>query len=162
MAEVFLLRVDEQPECATVETRSKKAKPCGETILLVEDYRSLREMIRIGLEKVGYKVVAAGNGVEALDLAKSHKEAIQLLITDVIMPEMDGPQLVEQISEQNSGIKVLFMSGYADEMLGQRSVLNSGVAFIKKPFEICDLLAKIREALQPADATVKPLNSLSA
>ena len=152
IVEVHLVRVDEEPEVETRQTPSGETRNGTGTILLVEDFLSLRNMVRKGLEMSGYIVISAGNGVEALNVAESYKGVIHLLVTDVIMPGTDGQQLAERIAALRPGISVLYMSGYADEMLGQHGVLSSNVAFIKKPFEMPDLLAKIREALQPTNA----------
>lgn len=118
------------------------------TILLVEDLLPLRKMIRIGLEKNGYTVIVAGDGVEALAVSKSYPGPIHLLVTDVTMPVMDGLRLAKRMAEQQPGIGVLYMSGSTDEMLDRQGAINSNMAFINKPFEMPDLLAKIREVLE--------------
>jgi CheY-like chemotaxis protein len=147
IAEVYLKRVNEQP-VTTGHRLSAEIRKGTETILLVEDYLALRKMIRIGLERNGYTVISAESGVDALNIAHSYPEPIHLLVTDVIMPEMDGPSLAERIAQQRPGIAVLYMSGHTDELLGEHGVLSSKVAFIKKPFDVPCLMAKIRQAME--------------
>jgi two-component system cell cycle sensor histidine kinase/response regulator CckA len=148
VANVHFARVDRKAP-RKAEQLPRGPSPTGtETILLVEDYGSLRDVVRVGLEKGGYSVMTAESGPKALDIVKSYNGRIHLLVTDVIMPEMDGPQLASQIAAQQPEIRVLYMSGYANEVLGQHGVVDSDVAFIKKPFEVSMLLAKIREALE--------------
>jgi CheY-like chemotaxis protein len=149
VADVYLIRVDENPVQAA-RTLSPGSRTGTETILLVEDYVFLRKMIRAGLERNGYTVITAENGPEALKVANSYMGVIHLLVTDVIMPEMNGQQLAEHMGEQRLGIAVLLMSGHADEMLGEHEVLSSKLAFIKKPFDMPCLLAKIDEVLASA------------
>src|SRR5208283_5313807 len=145
LAEVYLARVDEEP---TAIAQSGKIVRGGETILLVEDHCSLREVIRHGLERNGYKVVTAENGMQAIDVAQSYGQPIDLLITDVIMPGMSGGELAKHLSEQRPGISVLYISGYPDDMLGEGGEINPDVLLLKKPFDVVSLLAKTREALE--------------
>jgi PAS domain S-box-containing protein len=120
----------------------------GETVLVVEDEPSLLKMDKRILEKLGYKVLAAGKPNEALDLAKEHANEIHLLITDVVMPEMNGRELAERLQPLCPGMKILFMSGYTATVISHRGVLDEGVNFIQKPFSMKDLAVKIRNALR--------------
>ena len=147
-AEVFLRRVDEEPEVRAIRLVAGEPESISETILLVEDYRSLQRMIRTGLERKGYKVIVAQDGREGIEVARSYNGAIHLLVTDVIMPGMDGLQLAECLAKERPCMSVLYMSGHTDEMVCQHGVLSSDVALIKKPFEMPVFLAKVREALQ--------------
>ena len=98
------------------------------------------------LEGAGYKVLAAGNGGEALKLARTHSGAIHLLLTDVVMPGMSGPGLAEALRGRYPGIKVVYTSGYTTDAIDQ-GVLDPQVAFIAKPFKARELTSKIREVL---------------
>ncbi len=119
----------------------------GETLLIVEDEPAIMKMGKTILEKLGYRVLAAGSPGEALRLAKNHEEKIHLLITDVVMPEMNGRDLSEQMHQIYPEIKTLFMSGYTSEVIVRHGILDRQVQFIQKPFSRKDLGAKIREVL---------------
>jgi PAS domain S-box-containing protein len=119
----------------------------GETVLLVEDEPALREVTRRMLAAGGYRVLTAANGPEALALADVHGEEIDLLLTDVIMPQMPGPQLAERMRERRASLRVLFMSGFAQPILDSSELLLDGVALIEKPFSGPALFAKIAEVL---------------
>ncbi len=118
-----------------------------ETILLVEDDKQVRDLTCGVLEQKGYTVLVAGSGDEALSLVKDYSGGLDLLITDVVMPKMNGKQLYETLSRDHKQVKVLFMSGYSDEVIAHHGVMDSGVAFIQKPFSIQALSEKIREVL---------------
>lgn len=119
----------------------------GETILLVEDEKSLRITCGLFLESFGYKVLSAENPEEAILLSGKHPGNIQLLLTDVVMPIMDGKKLAQQIRTTRTGIKVLFMSGYTPDVIAQRGVLEHDTSFIAKPFTRKALAYKVREVL---------------
>jgi two-component system, cell cycle sensor histidine kinase and response regulator CckA len=119
-----------------------------ETILLAEDSASLREMAREYLESVGYTVLEAATGKDALDQAKSFAGTIQLLLTDVVMPGMSGPELAHQIGCLRPGIKIIFTSGYTDDAIIRQGVLDPAIAFIQKPYRPKALARKIREVLK--------------
>lgn len=121
---------------------------CGhETILLVEDEPSILMVGRRVIESLGYKVLTAGTPGEALQLARQHGDEIQLLLTDVVMPEMNGRELAKQILALYPGIKHLYMSGYTADVIAHHGVLNEDIHFIQKPFSKQDLAEKLREAL---------------
>jgi PAS domain S-box-containing protein len=119
----------------------------SETVLLVEDDPAVREMTARVLRGQGYGVLEAPNGAEALGLARKHPGAVHLLLTDVIMPGLSGKALVMQLSRICPGIKVLFMSGYTDDAIVQLGVLESGMAFLQKPFGPQALARKVRGLL---------------
>jgi PAS domain S-box-containing protein len=122
--------------------------PSGhETILLVEDETSVRVIIANILREQGYTVLDASNGEEALALAREHCGQIQLLLTDVVMPQMSGRELAEELKTICPGVKVLYTSGYLDETLAERGVSNLSLAFIQKPFMPIRLMRKVREIL---------------
>jgi signal transduction histidine kinase/ActR/RegA family two-component response regulator len=120
----------------------------SETILLAEDSASLREMAREYLESVGYTVLEAATGKDALDQAKSFAGTIQLLLTDVVMPGMSGPELAHQIGRLRPGIKIIFTSGYTDDAIIRQGVLDPAIAFIQKPYRPKALARKVREVLK--------------
>jgi len=118
------------------------------TILLVEDEDALREVTRRILAGNGYRVITAANGDEALAAAAEQAEPIDLLLTDVVMPQMHGPHLAEQIKLVRPSIRVMFMSGFAQPILDSGGHLDTGVTLIEKPFSGPTLLAKVSQALK--------------
>ncbi|MBS0014177.1 MAG: transporter substrate-binding domain-containing protein [Desulfobacterales bacterium] len=119
----------------------------GETVLLVEDEPGIMQMGQIMLQRLGYEVLAADAPADALAQARDHNAPIHLLITDVVMPEMNGRQLAEKIASMYPEIKVLYMSGYTANVIAHHGVLEKGLHFIEKPFSIRELAAKIRHVL---------------
>jgi len=147
---IYLSRLvaDEDVDKAVPE---KKAAAGGtETILLVEDDPSILRMTRMMLERKGYSVLSAATPAEAMEKAKNHSDAIDLLMTDVVMPEMNGKDLAEQITDHYPGIRQLFMSGYTADVIAHRGVLDDGVAFIQKPFSMAEVTKKMRNILDSA------------
>jgi two-component system cell cycle sensor histidine kinase/response regulator CckA len=146
---LYLPRVDAPVE--VVEPRrpaGAAAMPRGaETVLLVEDEPGVRDLITEWLSGHGYRVMAAPNGAEALALAEAHAGAIDLLIADVIMPQMGGPALAARLVPLRPEMKVIYVSGYADEAIGDPDVLAAGAAFLQKPFSLDALVRKVREIL---------------
>ena len=121
---------------------------CGnETILLVEDEPTILNMTTTMLQRLGYKVLVAGTPSDAIRLADDHFGEIHLLLTDVIMPEMNGKILTEKLTINRPELKCLFMSGYTADVISHHGVLDDGVHFIQKPFAKRELAAKIRQAL---------------
>src|SRR3989475_4374991 len=106
----------------------------SETILLTEDEPLVRTLARKVLELARYRVLVAASGVEALALAGRHEGPIHLLLTDVVMPEMSGRELARRLASLRPDVRVLYMSGYADEAIAQHGVLDPGTAFLQKPF----------------------------
>jgi CheY-like chemotaxis protein len=144
---IYLPRLvaDEDEDKAVPE---KKAAAGGsETILLVEDEPSILRMTRMMLERKGYSVLPAATPAEAVEKAKNHSGTIDLLMTDVFMPEMNGRDLAEQIITLYPDIRLLFMSGYTANVIAHHGVLDDGVAFIQKPFSMVDMTFKVREVL---------------
>jgi two-component system, cell cycle sensor histidine kinase and response regulator CckA len=119
-----------------------------ETILLVEDEPTILEIGAAMLEELGYRVLAVGKSNEALNLAETYEGEIHLLMTDVVMPEMNGRELAEHIMAVRHGIRCLFMSGYTSNVIAHRGVLDAGVSFIQKPFSMQALAEKVREVLK--------------
>jgi CheY-like chemotaxis protein len=119
----------------------------SETILLVEDDTGVRELVRQILPKLGYNVLEAKNGQEALQLIAHYTGPIHLLLTDVIMPGLSGKALAEELSRTRPELKILFMSGYTDEAIAHHGVLAPGGAFLQKPFSSVILARKMRSVL---------------
>jgi PAS domain S-box-containing protein len=119
----------------------------SETVLVVEDAEDLREVVERILSRNGYHVIVAANGVLALDAASEHGRKIDLLLTDVVMPLMQGKELADRMKQRYPTLKVLFMSGYAEPMLGDAGTLEPGVVLMEKPFTEPVLLARVREVL---------------
>jgi signal transduction histidine kinase/CheY-like chemotaxis protein len=119
-----------------------------ETILLVEDEQALREVTRRILAAAGYKVLVAANGPRALQAAAEHAGPIDLLLSDVIMPQMPGPQLAERLLVERPAVRVLLMSGFAQPILDSGGHLEAGMALIEKPFSGPGLLAKVAQTLE--------------
>jgi PAS domain S-box-containing protein len=143
---VYLPRTDEeaQPEVAAPTSNDLGGH---ETILLVEDAEALRVMIREILEGAGYAVVERASSQEVLEQAGAGLGAFDLLLTDVIMPRVSGPDLARALRRAHPGLKVLFMSGYTDQAVGRQGVLDSGGQFLQKPFTTDGLLTKVRAVL---------------
>ncbi len=123
----------------------------SETILLVEDQEKVREFVTEMLQSYGYSVVSAANAGEALVVARLFTKPLHLLLTDVMMPGMNGKILAERIQPLKPGIKVLYMSGHTNEAIGQAGVLDATSAYIQKPFSPEKLAAKVREVLDATD-----------
>lgn len=137
---------DPVPSGATRETVEPELG-ARETILLVEDEPTIQEMAQMMLERLGYVVLPATSPREAVKLAEAHAGDIQLLMTDVIMPEMNGRDLAAKLQALNPDLKCLFMSGYAADVIVDHGVLAAGVHFIQKPFSMRSLAAKIQYVL---------------
>ncbi len=153
---VYFPRLTKAAEVVMTTAEHRTVAPRGsETILLAEDDESLRALGARVLGALGYEVLVARTGAEALKIVAQHKGPIDLIATDVVMPEMNGSQLVEKVLEARPTIRVLFMSGYTDDEVMRRGVIDGQTAFLQKPFTP-DLLAhKVREVLDipgPGDA----------
>ena len=119
----------------------------SETVLVVENEAPVRELARRMLEAKGYAVLTAATPADALALVERHKEPIHLAVTDVILPGMDGPELARRLEKAQPGLRVLFVSGYANEAIVHQGVLDPGVAYLPKPFTADALARKVREVL---------------
>jgi PAS domain S-box-containing protein len=133
---------------APAKSPESVSSAAGETILVVEDAEDLREVVGRILSRNGYHVIIAANGPEAIEAANVHNAHIDLLLTDVVMPQMQGKELAERITAMQPGIKVLFMSGYAQPMLGASGTLEPGVVLLEKPFTEPLLLARVRQVME--------------
>jgi len=157
---VYLPRVeDTQEELNTSATQETENEVC-ETVLLVEDEESVRELVRVTLGSRGYKVLEAENGECGLRIAEETKEQIHILVTDVVMPGMGGRELARQLVALRPGIGVLYLSGYTEEAIVPEGVLGPGTAFLQKPFTLQNLTEKVREVLR-AKAQAKAASALN-
>jgi PAS domain S-box-containing protein len=147
---IYLPRVSERAESHAVVSSTEPAavtEPGTETLLLVEDETNLRYLARQFLEKQGYRVIEAADGAVAMQIAVAHEGVIHLLLTDVIMPGMNGRELAQRISEIRPNTKVLYMSGYTENVIGHNGTLDAGVRLLQKPFTLRELKSKVREVL---------------
>ena len=119
----------------------------GETILVVEDEESLREVARRIFARNGYRVITAASGPEAIEIVRAHHGDIHLLVTDVVMPHMLGKEVSEQIRALKPDIEVLFMSGYALRVLTSQGMLDPDVSLVKKPFTEVELMGTAAQIL---------------
>jgi CheY-like chemotaxis protein len=149
---VLLPAADEAPKPSEDQTLRPR-EGASATILVVEDAADLREITQLILTKHGYRVLAASSGPEALEAIKNHRGTIDLVLTDVVMPQMQGPELVERIRASHPDMRVLFMSGYAQPMLGHDGALEAGVLLIEKPFTEPSLLDAVEHALRTPSAS---------
>lgn len=151
--EIYMPRVEAQAEAQTEaggeeeEGKADAASPGMETVLLVEDEELVRNLVRQVLRQNRYRVVEAANGVEALRTSEEYAGTIDLLLVDVVMPEMNGAELVRRLEVQRPQMKVLYMSGYSDEALFQRGGVEMERALLPKPFAPEVLLRRVREVL---------------
>ncbi|HLV85396.1 MAG TPA: PAS domain S-box protein [Candidatus Sulfotelmatobacter sp.] len=156
---IYLPRVD-QPAESLVPPEVKIVPPSGhETILLVEDDEALRDLTLTVLQSKGYRVLAARTGRAALELVGLFTGKISLLLTDVIMPEMTGPELAAEMQIRRPGIRVLYMSGYAKNFVIDTGMLGASSAMLVKPFSSLELLTKVRAALGGDESQIENPNS---
>ncbi len=116
-------------------------------MLLVEDEQAVRQLAKMILEMHGYEVIEAACGAEALQAVKSHSGKIDLLLSDVVMPDLSGSDLADQVRLLRSQVRVLYMSGYTDDAIVRRGVASAADAFLQKPFTPASLTQKVREVL---------------
>lgn len=119
-----------------------------ETVLLVEDELLVRQLTRTMLVRLGYQVIEAASGNEALDSCCDQMDKIELLITDVVMPGMNGRELHESLCRLRPGLKTLFVSGYTDDVVASHGVFDNGNHFIAKPFSSAELARKVRQVIE--------------
>jgi len=144
---VYLPRIDEASIATDKSAQETNAVRGTETILLVEDEETVRGLTRTFLLQAGYNVLEARGGEEAIQLCRAHPGLIDLLLTDVVMPEVSGKEVADRLLELRPTTRILFMSGYTDEAIVQHGVLDASVEFIQKPFTWVGLTQKIRLVL---------------
>jgi two-component system, cell cycle sensor histidine kinase and response regulator CckA len=145
---VYLPRVEDSTEEISEEKILPSEGGGCETVLLVEDEESVRELVRVTLTSRGYRVLEAENGECGLRTAEEFKEPIDILITDVMMPGIGGRDLARQLTAQRPGISVLYLSGYTEDTVVTQGALAPGTAFLQKPFTLQNLAKKVREVLR--------------
>ncbi|MBZ0109201.1 MAG: PAS domain S-box protein [Candidatus Scalindua rubra] len=145
---IYLPRHERQTGVTRRKRKVKIPRSRGETVLIVEDEPALLTLYKTILEELGYQVFAAETPSKAIRLANEHAGEIQLLITDVVMPEMNGRDLAERLHSLYPNINNLFMSGYTADVIAHRGVLDENVKFIQKPFSMADFAIKVREAMK--------------
>jgi len=144
---VYFPQVDEDVKVVQSEKKTKTDIRGSETILVIEDDSSLRNLACDILTENGYKVLPAKNGVEAMGIVASHQSPIHLVLTDVVMPEMGGPEFAKAMQEQKMNAKFLFVSGYTDNVLIREGIDSGKIQFMEKPYRLEALLEKVRELL---------------
>ena len=132
------------PEPAVTAAKFEQPR---ETVLLVEDESELRRLVRQYLEHQGYTILEAADGFQAIELANTHPGTIHLLLTDVVMPGMNGRELARRLSASRPEIKVLYMSGYTENVIAEKGTLEQGITLLQKPFALSILKARVRERL---------------
>jgi CheY-like chemotaxis protein len=150
--EVYLPRVEEPLDEYEVPVPKPEAVAGVETILVVEDDDAVRRITREFLKINGYHVIEADSGDNAIQLMKLHKDSIDLVLTDVLMPEMNGHTLMERLAEVRPGIKVLYMSAYTEDAAINIGALQPGTEFLEKPVSPDELANKVRKVLTRTDA----------
>jgi CheY-like chemotaxis protein len=153
---IYLPRTDSVVENPEVNSGHDESPVGTETVLLVEDEEMVRDMAHEILRMSGYQVLEAKHGDEALNVCELHNGPIHLMLTDVVMPQMNGRQLAERLVPMRPEMRVLYMSGYTDDAIVHHGVLDDGMAFIEKPFTPNALTRKVREAL---DVRIEELSS---
>ena len=152
---VYLPRVDEVAEPAVAVRLKTTAQKGSETILLVEDNEAVRDLTETVLTSYGYKVIVTQNPQHAQKVAETPGADIQLVLTDVVMPSMSGRELVRRLTAKYPHLRVLYMSGYTDNIITNSGVLEPGLAFLQKPFTPALLAQKVREVLDSAASVTK-------
>jgi two-component system cell cycle sensor histidine kinase/response regulator CckA len=145
---------DAQPELHAGNGTKDAAKPRADltgqgTILLVEDEDGLRSLNARGLRSRGYSVIEASNGMEALEALQETEGAVDLVVSDVVMPEMDGPTLLKAMRERSPDLKIIFVSGYAEDAFEKSLPENQQFAFLPKPFTLSQLVAAVKDTMKP-------------
>jgi two-component system, cell cycle sensor histidine kinase and response regulator CckA len=144
---IYLRRHEGEDETAHTSNAAQELQGSGETILLVEDEPMILNFGKIMLETLGYSVLTAIGPKEAIVLAQEYPEPINLLITDVVMPGMNGRDLAVQLQKVCPGLKTLFMSGYTADVIASHGVLEKGLQFLQKPFLKNELATKVHETI---------------
>ena len=144
---IYLPRVDQPEDKANTTLLFAEAPRGTETILLAEDEQDVREVAREFLESGGYTVIEASNGADALRLATEHKAAIDLLVSDMVMPGMTGKELARRLKQQHSGVGVVYMSGYSEQTAAETAETDGKMLLLTKPFSRGSILRTVREAL---------------
>jgi len=148
---IYLPRVSESGETLQRPPRGREQARTGETVLLVEDDPAVRGLARRVLETRGYRVLEAGTGADAMQVAREHNAQIDLLISDVVVPDMHGADIAQRVVEIQPAVKLLFMSGYTDQDIQRHGAITAGMPFLEKPFTPDSFARKVREVLDQPD-----------
>lgn len=144
---VYLPRIEEEIQPILKEEIKIEDLKGTETVLVIEDEDMVRDIVVKALKRYGYNVISARDGKEAIGIAKEYKGDIHLILTDVIMPGMHGKDVVQKIQSQRPNIKVIYMSGYTENIIMEKGILPSDINYIQKPFSSSDLVKKVRKVL---------------
>lgn len=145
---IYLPKTEEQAVKKTVSSFHPESIPSGkEEILIVEDNKEVRSFIKNVLKELGYTLYEAEDGIKALEILKERKGKVDLIITDLIMPNMRGDRLAEEVRRLYPGIKILFMSGYAENIITEKGIVKEGIKFLEKPLTARQLSLRVRESL---------------
>jgi len=155
--QIYLPRHEGQPAAEEQKLDLAENLRGTESILLAEDSESLRKLAQSNLESAGFRVLSAHSGEEALEIATGHGSTFDLLLTDVVMPGMNGRVLAEKLSPRQPGMKVLYMSGYTDSFIAGHGVLEPGTNLLHKPFTEEVLIRKVREVLDGGKQPPSPM-----
>ena len=159
--EIYLPQVADKVETVPAEERAAKVRGGRETVLLVEDEADVRTLTCEFLNAAGYQVLTAVDGEDGLDIGHKFADSIDVLVTDVVMPRMRGPELAKRLKRRLPDLKVVYMSGYTEEFSEGQSLLE-GASFLQKPFSRDALLRQIHDTLKgkPAEQVERPTFSL--
>ena len=144
---VYLPKLSQAELPQAAEPEKPEARGGQETILLVDDEPAVRMLVARALGDLGYNILEAASGPEAIALARGHKGPIHLLLTDVVMPNMSGREVAFQLAPERSDMRVLYISGHTEDRIMHHGVLQDRMAFMQKPFTLSALAAKVREVL---------------
>ncbi len=150
LVKVYLPRLEAEPDDVLVDEPDAESLRGSETVLVAEDEDGVRELLRKVLTEFGYTVLTARHGRDALMVAGDRSSAVDLLVTDVVMPEMSGRELAETLRDQQPDLKVLYISGYTDDEVVQRGISGREVAFLRKPFASEEFVRRVRGVLDAA------------
>jgi len=146
--EVYLPRTNEDPADERAAPPARAPRVGRETLLVLEDDPLVRSVTVRTLRGAGYEVLVAGNGAEAMALHAAHAGPLELVVADVIMPGLSGPQVVGELRRSRPQLRVLYVSGYPADAIAQRGVLDHGIEFLPKPFTASSLLERVRTLLE--------------
>jgi CheY-like chemotaxis protein len=142
----------EKTEYAAPIVEDQPIRGGSETILIAEDHEGIREMAREALESLGYHILVARDGEEAVAIFAAHRDSIALVLLDIIMPRRSGPEAFASIEAMKAGVSVIFATGYADETIALSEIVARGIAVLKKPYSPRTLCRQVRASLDQAAA----------
>ena len=151
MFKIYFPKVEEEPRATKQDSCENKSSTGTETVLLVENEEALLELTCVVLSQSGYNVLSARDGIEAIEIARSFDGSIHLLLTDIVMPKLNGPSLARHVSLLHPGIRVLFMSGHSDPDVTLGENVPPDSECLQKPFQRDALIRKVRQTLDLAE-----------